>query len=116
MQRRTLLTGLAALAGTVGTRRLLAQDKAPSATGAGSCKLITQDVRGPFDVTQYVERSDLFTQRGQVRRLDLCRAGTRHRFPVFGTPSAPPHEARIGDPFLSTEGSVAQAFFPVPLL
>lgn len=66
MQRRTLITGLAALAGTVGARRLLAQDKAPSATGAGSCKIITRDVRGPFDVKQYVERSDLFTGQSGV--------------------------------------------------
>ena len=66
MQRRTLITGLAALAGTVGARRLLAQDKAPSATGAGSCKIIPRDVRGPFDVTQYADRSDLFTGQSGV--------------------------------------------------
>lgn len=66
MQRRTLITGLAALAGSVGTGRLLASEKTPSATGAGACKLITQDVRGPFDVVQYAERSDLLTGQSGV--------------------------------------------------
>lgn len=59
MQRRKLITGLAGLAGGLGVGRLMAQDANRSATGAGSCKLITQDVTGPFHVDHYLDRSNL---------------------------------------------------------
>lgn len=59
MQRRKLIAGLAALAGSVGASRLMAKDSAPSAIGAGSCKLITQDVTGPFHTDDYPNRANL---------------------------------------------------------
>lgn len=72
MQRRKLLTGLAALAGSLGAGRLLAQDSTPSATGAGSCRLITQDVTGPFHVDHYKDRSNIFDgQKGVPLTLNF---------------------------------------------
>ena len=59
MQRRNVIKGLMALAGSMGAGRLLAQDAAPSAIGAGSCRLTTQDVAGPFHTENYVEHSNL---------------------------------------------------------
>lgn len=59
MHRRNMIKGLMALAGSVGAGRLLAQDAAPSATGAGSCRLISQDVTGPFHTEHYLEHSNL---------------------------------------------------------
>ena len=64
MHRRNVIKGLMAFAGTAGTGRLLAQDDAPSAIGAGSCRLISQDVTGPFHTDTYVEQSNLMS--GQV--------------------------------------------------
>ena len=59
MHRRNLITGLAGLAGGLGVSRLFAQDSSRSATGAGSCRLITQDVTGPFHIDHYLDRSNL---------------------------------------------------------
>jgi len=60
MQRRKLLTGMVALAaGGLGGGRLMAQDESRSAIGAGSCRLITQDVTGPFHIDHYLDRSNL---------------------------------------------------------
>lgn len=66
MQRRTLITGLAAVAGSLGVGRLLAQDDARSAIGAGSCRLTTQDVTGPFHIDRYLERSNLIDGQNGV--------------------------------------------------
>ena len=72
MQRRKLITGLAALAGSLGAGRLLAESAAPSATGAGSCRLITQDVTGPFHVDHYLDRSNIVDgQKGVPLTLDF---------------------------------------------
>ena len=72
MHRRNVLKGLMALAGTASTGRLLAQDAAPSAIGAGSCRLITQDVTGPFHTEHYVEHSNLMSgQRGMPLTLNF---------------------------------------------
>ena len=54
MHRRSMITGLAALVPAIATRRLFAQE-----TGAGSCRLITQDVTGPYHVDQQYMRSDV---------------------------------------------------------
>ena len=59
MHRRKVIQGIAALAGSMSAGRLLAQDTAPSAIGAGSCRLISQDVTGPFHTDHYVEHSNL---------------------------------------------------------
>lgn len=59
MQRRKLIAGLAGLAGGLSLSRLQAQENAPSAIGAGSCKLITQDVTGPFHIDHYPDRSNI---------------------------------------------------------
>ena len=72
MQRRRLITGLAGLAGGLGVGRLLAQDSARSATGGGSCRLITQDVTGPFHVDNYLERSNVIDgQKGVPLTLNF---------------------------------------------
>jgi protocatechuate 3,4-dioxygenase beta subunit len=72
MQRRNLITGLAALAGVFGVSRLLAQDGSRSAIGAGSCKLITQDVTGPFHIDHYLDRTNLIDgQKGVPLTLNL---------------------------------------------
>lgn len=54
-----MIQGLAALAGGLTAGRLFAQQNAPSATGAGSCRLVTQDVTGPFHTDTYPDRSDI---------------------------------------------------------
>jgi len=46
MDRRTLIKGLAALAPVLSARRLFAET--PSGAAAKSCRLITQDIAGPF--------------------------------------------------------------------
>jgi protocatechuate 3,4-dioxygenase beta subunit len=66
MHRRQVIKGLAALGGTLGAGRLLARDTAPSATGAGSCRLISQDVTGPFHTDHYVEQSNLMEGQSGV--------------------------------------------------
>lgn len=72
MHRRKVIKGLMALAGSAGAGRLLAQDAAPSATGAGSCRLISQDVTGPFHTEQYLERSNLMDgQKGVPLTLNF---------------------------------------------
>ena len=63
MHRRNVIKGLVAVAGSMSAGRLLAQDAAPSAIGAGSCRLISQDVAGPFHTEHYVDQSNLI--RGQ---------------------------------------------------
>ena len=72
MRRRNALKGLLALGGSLGAGRLLAQDAAPSATGAGSCRLISQDVTGPFHTEHYVEQSNLMGgQKGMPLTLNF---------------------------------------------
>lgn len=58
MQRRTLISGLMALLPAVGARRLLANEH-PGGSAARSCRLITQDVAGPYHVDEYLIRSDV---------------------------------------------------------
>ncbi len=86
MHRRNVLQGLMALAGSSGAGRLFAED-APSATGAGSCRLISQDVTGPFHTEHYREQSNLMegqdgvplTLNFQVKNVLTCKplAGAR---------------------------------------
>ncbi len=65
MQRRKLIKGLVALGGGLGVGGLLAEEESRSAIGAGSCRLITQDVTGPFHVDHYLDRSNLIeNQKG----------------------------------------------------
>ncbi len=72
MHRRNVIKGLMALAGTAGAGRLLAEDAAPSAIGAGSCRLISQDVTGPFHTEHYLERSNLMEgQKGVPLTLNF---------------------------------------------
>ena len=72
MKRRMFLGGMAAAAGTIGSGKLLAEEKTPSATGAGSCQLITQDVTGPFHTDLYPDHSNLFEgQKGMPLTLDF---------------------------------------------
>ncbi len=81
MHRRQVIRGLIALAGTAGAGRLLAQDDLPSAIGAGSCRLISQDVAGPFHTDHYEERRNLMGgQKGvpltlnfQVKNVLTCK-------------------------------------------
>ena len=71
MHRRKVLKGLMAVAGTSGAGRLLAED-APSAIGAGSCRLISQDVTGPFHTEQYLDHSNLMEgQKGVPLTLNF---------------------------------------------
>ena len=72
MQRRKLLTGMVALAGGLGAGRLLAEAGDRSAIGAGSCRLTTQDVTGPFHLDHYLERSNLIDgQKGVPLTLNF---------------------------------------------
>ena len=66
MHRRNVIKGLMALAGTAGAGRLLAQDAAPSAIGAGSCRLISQDVAGPFHTEYYRDHPNLMEGQNGV--------------------------------------------------
>lgn len=68
MQRRTLISGLAALVPAFGVRRLFGAEEAP----ARSCQLITQDARGPYDIEDYLLRSDIREgQPGMPLTLDF---------------------------------------------
>ncbi len=61
-----------AVGASLGTGRLLAQDDAPSAIGAGSCRLISQDVTGPFHTEKYLEHSNLMEgQKGVPLTLNF---------------------------------------------
>ncbi len=72
MHRRNVIKGLIALAGTASAGRLVAQDAAPSAIGAGSCRLISQDVTGPFHTEHYVDHSNLMKgQKGVPLTLNF---------------------------------------------
>ena len=72
MHRRKVIKGLMALGGSLGAGRLLAQDAAPSAIGAGSCRLISQDVTGPFHTEHYREHSNLMEgQKGVPLTLNF---------------------------------------------
>ncbi len=55
MKRRTIVSGFAAALPLLGSRGLLAQGAAPMR----SCRMISQDARGPFDLDEYLVRSDL---------------------------------------------------------
>ena len=72
MQRRKLIKGLAAMVSGLGAGNILAQEDSRSAIGAGSCRLVTQDVTGPFHVDHYLDRSNLIDgQRGIPLTLSL---------------------------------------------
>ncbi|MDT8319297.1 MAG: hypothetical protein RQ826_02090 [Xanthomonadales bacterium] len=58
MKRRTILKGLAAMAPVTASGRLFA-DETNFAQGAGTCRLISQDILGPFAIEQPPMRSDL---------------------------------------------------------
>lgn len=81
MHRRNVIKGLLAVGGSLGAGRLLAQDDAPSAIGAGSCRLTSQDVTGPFHTEQYPDHSNLMAgQKGmpltlnfQVKNVLTCK-------------------------------------------
>ena len=66
MNRRNLITGLAAMAGSLGIGRLLASEDSRSAIGAGSCRLTTQDLTGPFHIDHYLDRSNLIEDQNGV--------------------------------------------------
>jgi protocatechuate 3,4-dioxygenase beta subunit len=67
-----VIKGLLALGGSLGAGRLLAQDAASSAIGAGSCRLISQDVTGPFHTEHYLEHSNLMEgQKGVPLTLNF---------------------------------------------
>jgi protocatechuate 3,4-dioxygenase beta subunit len=57
MDRRALIKGLAALAPLLGARRLMAETPAGDATK--SCRLITQDLAGPYRTKDVPQRSDI---------------------------------------------------------
>jgi protocatechuate 3,4-dioxygenase beta subunit len=72
MHRRKVIKGLMAVGGSLGAGRLLAQDGAPSAVGAGSCRLISQEVTGPFHTEEYLEHSNLMEgQKGVPLTLNF---------------------------------------------
>lgn len=71
MHRRKVIKGLMALGGSLSAGRLLAQD-APSATGAGSCRMISQDVTGPFHTDTYRNHPNLMEdQKGMPLTLNF---------------------------------------------
>lgn len=59
MRRRTLIKGMAALAPLLGANTSLAEPIAVEGFGAKSCRLITQDITGPFLVENVASRSDI---------------------------------------------------------
>ena len=59
MDRRTLLKGLAALAPVMGARSVLASDSDKGRLPAKTCRLITQDIAGPYVVDETPIRSDV---------------------------------------------------------
>jgi protocatechuate 3,4-dioxygenase beta subunit len=71
MKRRTILKGLAAIAPITASGKLLA-DESNFARGVGSCRLISQDILGPFAIEQPPMRSDLaLDQPGVPLKLRL---------------------------------------------
>lgn len=72
MHRRKVLKGLLAMGGTLSAGRLLAQGNAPSAIGAGACRLTSQDVTGPFHTESYLDQSNLMSgQKGMPLTLNF---------------------------------------------
>ena len=59
MQRRTLIKGLAALAPTLGLGKVLAAETTAPGTAAKTCRLITQDITGPYAVDSVPLRSNI---------------------------------------------------------
>jgi len=59
MDRRTLLKGLAALAPVMGVRSVLADHHEKGNLPAKTCRLITQDIAGPYVVDETPMRSDV---------------------------------------------------------
>jgi protocatechuate 3,4-dioxygenase beta subunit len=71
MKRRTILKGLAAMAPITASERLFANES-NFAQGAGTCRLISQDILGPFAIEQPPMRSDLtLDQPGVPLKLRL---------------------------------------------
>ena len=74
MKRRKFIAGLAAAAGGLSSGQLLAEQNTPSAVGAGSCRLITQDVTGPFHTERYPDRAN---ETAVAPKVGLIRPGRR---------------------------------------
>jgi protocatechuate 3,4-dioxygenase beta subunit len=69
LNRRTLIKGLAALTPLIGMRRLAAAEPPPPAR---TCRLITQDIAGPYAVEGVPMRADITEgQPGTPLRLDF---------------------------------------------
>jgi len=85
MKRRTLITGLAALAPVTGIGRLVANES-PGASGAArTCRLITQDIRGPYGVDNVPVRADIREgQAGVPLRLDFLVVDSSSCAPLAG--------------------------------
>lgn len=113
MKRRHLITGLAALAGTAGLGRVLAQDT-QSAVGAGACRLTRQDVTGPFYVDFYPDRANLMEgQPGIPLTLDFQVINVMSCQPVKGAKVIIWHSnvdgfySGVENPMLAADGTLA---------
>ena len=113
MKRRQMITGLAALAGTAGLGRALAQDT-QSAIGAGACRLTRQDVTGPFYVDFYPDRSNLMeTEKGVPLTLDFMVRDVMSCKPVPGArvviwhANAEGFYSGVENPVLASDGTLA---------
>ena len=69
MDRRTLLKGLAALAPVMGVRSVLADHHKKGSLPAKTCRLITQDITGPYmvDETLYPTEPVTFPKNAMTR-------------------------------------------------
>jgi protocatechuate 3,4-dioxygenase beta subunit len=114
MKRRKFIAGMAAAAGSLGGGRLLAEQKAPSAVGAGSCRLITQDVTGPFHTDDYPDRSNLFEgQKGMPLTLNFLVRNVMTCEPLPGAKVVIWHASNEGfysgvvNPVLNADGTTS---------
>lgn len=113
MKRRHVITGLAALAGTAGLGRVFAQD-GPSAVGAGSCRLTTQDVTGPFYVDYYPDQSNLMEQQAgvpltldfQVKDVLTCKPVPGAKVVIWHA-NAEGYYSGVKNPVLNADGTLS---------
>ncbi len=115
MKRRKMIKGLAALAGGLSASRLFAQSNAPSAVGAGACRLVTQDVTGPFHTDAYPDRSDITAgQKGVPLALNFQVTNVMTCEPLPGAKVVIWHANNEGfysgvvNPVLNADGTASQ--------
>ena len=63
MKRRTLVKGVAALGSLIGINRVFAADQVPK---PGTCRLISQDIAGPYGIAQTPFRANIIERQAGI--------------------------------------------------